>query len=193
MLWPLVLPFKITFWVLTVAVIAVTALVPSKKWKRSRMFVMSLGTAIVVSVPIFFGVTYVVDEFRFGDFAFETFNDIDDFRAERYLPPNATDIRMQKHANGYRARYLISEADFHTYLEHLWDECGQSSSVQREELAGAKTPASSEVLQRGFSDLGWKPLKNAIQHDSPLEPDGGGATWYFDSEAGVAYQRTCYW
>lgn len=193
MLWPLILPFKITFWVLTVAVIAVTALVPLKEWKRSRLFLISLGTAIAVSLPIFIGVTYVVDQFRFGDFEFETFDDINDFRAERYLPPSATRIRMQKYANRYRARYLISDADFHTFLEHLWDEYGESSAVQREELSGDQTSVFYDVLEREFSDLGWKPLKNAVQYHGPVEPDGGGTTYYFDSEAGVAYQRTCYW
>jgi len=193
MFWPLILPLKITFWTLTLAVIAVTAWVPLKKWTRGRHFLVSLSMAIILAVPLLIGTTYIVDVFRFGKFEFETFDDVNDFRAERYLPAAASQIRMQKHADGYQARYVISQTDFHDYLEHLWDEYGESSATRRDELAGDQEPASPDEIAAAFSDPEWTPPEHAVQYHSPIEADGGGATYYFDSEAGIAYQQTFYW
>lgn len=148
---------------------------------------------MVTFIPSCTGIMYVLDGFRFGDFKYATFKDINDFRAQRYLPTAASDISMQKQANGYRARYSITAAEFHAYLDNLWHEYGEYSAVPRGKMMGEDTPASIEEQDAVFAELGWRPLENATVYHSPSEPDGGGATYYFDSNAGVAMQRTGYW
>src|SRR5690606_33215297 len=132
-------------------------------------------------VPSCTGIMFIVDEFRFGTFEYATIQDIDDFRARRYLPPAARGITMLKQANGYRARYSISAPELHAYLEHLWDRYGEASAVERDQRFSEGSPAYKEVQEFFFSELGWEPLENATVFYSPSEADGGGATYYFDS------------
>ena len=193
MLWPVIVPFKIAFWSLTALVAFAVVIAPLLKWKTSKTFLVSTLLALVAFVPSCTGIMYVVDGMRFGNFEYATFADVKDFRAERYLPRSAAKIKMQKHANGYRAQYLISDASFHAYLDSLWNEYGKYSVVKRGEMSGDGEPASREELEHVFSDLGWNPLENAIEYYSPTEADGGGATYYYDASDGVAYQRTGYW
>jgi cell division protein FtsW (lipid II flippase) len=193
MFWPVVLPFEIAFWTLATVVVIVTALAPTLKWRRGKTFLISSSLAIAAFIPSCTAIMFVVDEIRFGDFEYATFDDVNDFRAERYLPTAATNIAMQKHANGYRARYSISSDDFHAYLDNLWHLYGEYSAVERGRMFGEGLPAHNEEQEAFFSDLGWPPLKNATVYYSPSEADGGGARYYFDSNAGVAMQRTGYW
>lgn len=193
MFWPIILPFKIAFWTLTAVVVVVTAIAPTLRWRRGKTFLISSVVATAAFVPSCTGIMFVVDKIRFGHFEYATFADVNDFRAERYLPIGASKIKMHKYANGYRAQYTITETDFHAYLDHLWDEYGEHSAVERKEMSDEGLPASQDELERVFSGLGWKPLENAIEYYSPREADGGGATYYLDREAGVVFQRTGYW
>jgi hypothetical protein len=136
---------------------------------------------------------YLVDKTRFGYFEYEAFDDVKDFRAERYLPTVATHIKMHKHENGYRAQYKITDGDFHAYLDGLWKQYGQYSAVKRGEMSGEGSPLSQEEFDVVFAELDWKRPTGAIEYYSPSEADGGGATYYFDASAGVVYQRTGYW
>lgn len=193
MFWPLVLPIKITFWSVVVIVAIATALAPQFKWNRLRAFFVSTILALVAFVPSCTGIMYLVDEVRFGYFEYPTFEDVQDFRAERYLPTAAKDIKMHKHANGYRVRYSISAADFHGYLDGLWKQYGQYSAVKRDEISGEGSSVSQEELARAFSGLDWKCPTSAVKYHSPSEADGGGAVYYYDASAGVVFQRTGYW
>ena len=193
MLWPIILPIKIAFWALTAAVVAATILAPSLNWHRGKTFLISLSLAVIAFVPSCIGIMFAVDGIRFGKFEYTTFDEVDDFRAERYLPIAARNITMHKHANGYRARYVISNTDFHADLDYLWHESGEKSAFERGKLWGEGSPVTKEEQNRVFSELGWEPLENAIKYYSPREADGGGATYYYDSVAGVAMQRTGYW
>lgn len=48
-------------------------------------------------------------------------------------------------------------------------------------------------MGRAFADLKWPALKNPIEFHSPIENDGGGATYYFDATTDTAYHRAGYW
>lgn len=193
MLYPVVLPFQITILVLAIAVVAITTLAPLLKWKRGKTFLITSLVALVAFIPSCTGIMFVVDEFRFGHFEYQTYKDIDDFRPQRYLPTAATSITMYKIDSGFRARYSISEPDFRAYVDGLWEKYGRFSAVKREQLSGEGSSVDADELQRRFRGLGWKPLANAIKYHSPRERDGGGATYYFDADAGMVYQRTDYW
>ncbi|QDT69936.1 hypothetical protein MalM25_28800 [Planctomycetes bacterium MalM25] len=195
MLWPLVLPFQITCAVLGLIVLLITGWAPKLKWRRSRAFGISILLALLAFVPSCTGVWYALAQIRFGYFEYATFDDINDLRAERYLPTAAREIQMHKRqgGNGYVARYLITEAGFHAYLDILWDEYGVYSAVARGEMGREGGTATREEMQRICSLLGCDSLSNAIILYSPTEADGGGATYFFDKEAGVVLQDTGYW
>lgn len=193
MFWPLVLPFQITFGSLAAFVVIVTAISPRFRWKRIKAFFLSMLLAVLAFIPSCAAIATLLDGIRFGYFEYATFNVIQDFRAERYLPPSATQIKMHKYVNGYCAQYRISEADFHEYLDRLWNEYGQYSTAKRGEYSGDGWLASDTLLERRFADLGWKPLEHPVQYHSPTEADGGSATYYYDATVGIAYQQTGYW
>lgn len=193
MLWPLELPLKITFWSLVAVVIGATAIARKLKWRRAKTFLISSTFAVITFVPSCTGIMYLVDKARFGHFEYMAFDDVKDFRAARYLPTAATRIKIYKHASGYRAQYKISDDDFHSYLDGLWKQYGLSSAVKRGEMSGEGSPVSQEEFDLVFSDLDWKRPTGAIKYYTPSEADGGGATYYFDAGAGIAYQRTGYW
>ncbi|WP_442511769.1 hypothetical protein SH528x_003487 [Novipirellula sp. SH528] len=135
----------------------------------------------------------IADSIRFGNFHYESFDEIPDFRSQRYLPDAATNIEMQKHANGYRARYDISANDFRSYLDELWTKYGEHSAVERGGFMDEERAASPELFDGTFGGLGWDCPANAIVYYSPSEGDGGGATYYFDADAGLMFQRTGFW
>jgi hypothetical protein len=193
MFWPVVLPFEIAFWTLATVVAVITAMAPLLKWRLGKTFLISSSLAIAAFIPSCTAIMFVVDEIRFGTFEYATFEEVNDFRAERYLPTAATAILMQKHANGYLARYSISGSDFHAFLDNLWQEYGRHSTIERGKMLGEGLPAAREIQEAFFSELGWKPLEDATLYYSPSEADGGGATYFFDSNTGVAMQRTGYW
>ncbi len=193
MLWPFILPFKITFYVLLVAIISLTLFSIPRTWSRSKTFFLSTLIAMIAFVPSCTGIMIVVDTFRFGDFHYDSYNDVSDFRSQRYLPELATDIHMRKHANGYRAHYHLSEVEFHEYLDGLWEQYGKNSAVGPSGYYDDGRTVTPEMFKMMFDGLGWECPANAIVYYSPSEADGGGATYYFDADARLVFQRTGFW
>lgn len=139
------------------------------------------------------GIMMAVDAVRFGDFSYDSYNDIPDFRSQRYLPENATEIEMRKHANGYYARYKLSTGDFKSYLDGLWKKYGEYAAVARGDFFEEGKSVDPESFRTTFGDLGWDCPSDAIVYYSPREGDGGGATYYVDSGSDLIFQRTGFW
>ncbi|QDU45017.1 hypothetical protein Mal52_35050 [Symmachiella dynata] len=193
MLWPIILPIQITFGVLLVVVVVLTACASPKSWGRIKTCSWYSTFALLAFIPSCTGIMMVVDAVRFGDFRYASFDDIPDFRSQRYMPEAATDIQIRKHANGYLARYKISADDFAVYLDELWQEHGQHPPFEPSEFAKNGDPAYPEKFDLTFGELGWAFPENATVYKSPREADGGGATYYVDITAGLVFQRTGFW
>ncbi len=192
MLWPLVLPLKITFWSLAGLVALVTVVLPIFKWKRRNVLSVSLLVAFVAFIPSCTAVMSIVDARRFGVFHYKAYSEVRDFRIERFLPPKASDITLDKFEMGHRAKYSISEADLRAYLDGLWREYGDLSATPRDELDDGRT-VTYDMFGYEFDGLDWPEMESAIEFHSPVEPDGGGATYFFDPESEVVYHRAGYW
>lgn len=191
MLWPYVVPVKIAFWSLLALVVLVTLLAPLVRWNRSKAFAISAVTALLAFIPLTGAIVQIMDASRFGRFEYATYDEVNDFRVERYLPPAAREIALLKYAGGYRTRYSITEEELTEYLDGLWDTYGQRSAVPRDDL-GEGEPVSAETFEHEFRGE-WPNVEGTIQYHSPIEADGGGATYYFDRASGIAYQRAGYW
>lgn len=192
MLWPIVLPFLITLGFLATIVVLLTMIAPFFHWNRGPTLAISVVLACVAFIPSCTGIMRFVDTQRFGLFEYKTYADVGDFRVERFLPPEARDITLQKRPNGHRAKYTISEADLTEYVDGLWNRYGKQSAVPRAELhEGAHVTA--EAFEQEFGDLGWPPLEDAVTFHSPVEDDRGGAEYYYDRKTGTAYHRAGYW
>jgi hypothetical protein len=70
MLWPFVLPFQITISLLVALVALLTALAPIVKWKRGKMFGISLAFGCLAFIPSCMGIMAIIDSQRFGTFQY---------------------------------------------------------------------------------------------------------------------------
>ena len=192
MLWPVVLPFKITFWALTGFVITVALISPLLKWKRGKATLISMFIALLGFIPICAGVLSFLDSKRFGVFQYSTYSEVQDFRIERYLPPNARDITLDKFAMGHRAMYTITGDELIEFLDSLWAEADGRSAVSRLELEN-REPVPADHFDYSFDGLNWPIPETALHLCSPMQSDGGGADYYFDTRTNVVLQRAGYW
>ena len=133
-----------------------------------------------------------VDARRFGVFEYTSYNEVQDFRIERFLPPTARDITLEKTFMGHRAKYTITETELRKYLDGLWEAYGKKSSIPRSDLKDGE-PGTRDEIETVFEGLNWPKMNESVQFHSPVESDGGGATYYFDQTSGVTYQRAAYW
>ena len=121
----------------------------------------------------------ILDAQRFGTFSYDTYSEVQDFRIERYLPTSAREISLDKFAMEHRAKYTITKTELTTYLDALLLKAGKYSAVSREELdEGASV--SFDRIAYDFEGLGWPRLSTVMRFHSPIQGDGGGATYYFD-------------
>ncbi|MEZ6035725.1 MAG: hypothetical protein R3C17_21720 [Planctomycetaceae bacterium] len=195
MLWPLVLPIQITSCILAavIAVIAVvTVISPIRKWGRPKTFAVLTIISFVSFIPSCVGVTSIVDAYRFGTFQYASFTELQDFRVERFVPKKARNITVNKYAMGHKAKYTISESELKSYLDQLWDAHGKQSAIPRKDLENDAVVAPEDI-KADFSGLDWPVLENAVEYHSPVEADGGGATYYFSRESSIVYHRAGYW
>ncbi|SFJ01174.1 hypothetical protein [Planctomicrobium piriforme] len=199
MLWPLVLPVKITFSLLAVLVTLLTVFRPVRKWNRGKTFVVALLSAGLLLVPSCIGIMGIVDGLRFGTFQYASFSDVNDFRVERYLPTKASDITLNKSSMGHLAKYSISESDLKDYVDQLWKNWGEHSAISRDDLQKqrSETPSALEAIRSNFElafrRLRWPAPASLIELHSPVEPDGGGAVYFYDPMTQTGYHKAGYW
>jgi hypothetical protein len=192
MLWPIVLPVQLTFWIMLSMIVVSTLLAVALKWKPIRVFLGSIALAFVAFIPSCTGIMSVLDARRFGVFQYATYAEVQDFRIYRYLPVSAHSITLEKTAMGHRAKYSISEPEMRDYMDRLWKECGEGSAIARSDLNEGEIVKRDEIEYQ-FRELGWTPLTNAIRFHSPVQGDGGGAEYFLDASSGTAYHRAGYW
>ena len=192
MLWPIVLPVQLTFWIMLSIVMISTLIAMVLNWKPGRVFFISTSFAFVAFIPSCAGIMSHLDARRFGIFQYASFGEVQDFRVERYLPDSARSITLEKTAMGHRAKYSITEDELREYMDRLWKECGDGSAIARIDLKEGEVVKPDEIEYQ-FRDLGWPPLTNAIRFHSPVQGDGGGAEYFLDEVSGTAYHRAGYW
>lgn len=192
MLWPLELPVKITIGLTITIIILATIVAVMCKRNPLGVFLTSTAVSIVAFVPSCSAIMTVVDSLRFGEFEYQSPAEMDDKRAERYLPLQAQEITIHKMANGFRAKYRISEEELRKFVDGLWDRYSEDSAVKQSEfLYGSKV--KPDEVDAAFSEMGWGRLERPIQYSSPVEADGGSSTFYFDRATDMVYQTAGYW
>ena len=192
MLWPFVLPVEITFWCFVAFIAIATLAAPALKWKRPRAFLTAVSVAVVAFIPSCAGIKTILDARRFGLFEYAALADVRDARVERYLPPAATAITIEKQPMGYRARFSIAEDDLAAFLDEHWTRYGKG----RDERGGATIDTSRrgrELHDLHFGDLGWPPLEDTVEYRGPIADNGAGFWLWYSPKQGMAYQYAGYW
>ena len=192
MLWPIVLPVQLTFWIMISIVIISTLIALVAKWKPGRVFFISTSIALIAFIPSCSGIMSYLDARRFGVFQYATYGEVQDFRVERYLPDSARSITVEKTAMGHRAKYSITEGELREYMDRLWNECGERSAIARKNFNEGEVVKPDE-MEYQFKDLGWRSFTKAIRFHSTVQGDGGGAEYFFDEVSSTAYHRAGYW
>jgi hypothetical protein len=148
-------------------------------------------------------------EFLAGMHSFRKGTEISDPRIMRYLPTEATDIRLISDRNGHMAHYRISAEAFDTFLAEVWKRYREERAARpkswlhysKENITAARKGSpvgryeprvrSTEIIFD--KPIVWEPLENATRYEGPHKRSAAGATYYFDREAGIACHDAGYW
>ncbi len=191
MFWPIVLPFQITVVLVILLVGTLTVVAPRLKWNRVKTFSIASASAFFLFVPACIGIHYIADVFRFGEFHYTSYADVNDFRVERTLPPGARNITLVKYASGFEAKYSISESDLKSFLDLLWEQFGEHSAVERENPDWKVR--RYDPMELVYLSNRWALPLAMIPLSTPRAANGAGATIYYDPVNQIAYHRAGYW
>lgn len=190
MLWPLIAPLKITCVVMVLAVITATIYARFLGKSVDQRFFRSCSFAIVLFVPAWIAIAIITQPLYFGTFEYLRYDQVQDARVERYLPPKARNITVEKYASGHLARYTIPEKDLREFLDSQWKRLGHNSAIPRNKLNEGRW-ASRHEFEKFTDRMHWPPLFDAIVLHSPKEADGGGAIYYIEGD--LVYHDAGYW
>lgn len=175
------------------ALVILATFVAHARGKRTgRVFAWCLLLAAIVFVPSCASVMYVLDGFRFGVFHYPTFEAVRDSRVERYLPPPARDITINKYPQGYVARFSIGQDELDRWFDDYWNTYAERSATKRGEVVSpmksppAKFDAALQIAPGSYTG-DW------IEFVGPSARNGAGFVLWYNSDASIAYQRGGYW
>ena len=148
-------------------------------------------------------------EFLTGMHRFQRGSEISDPRIMRYLPVEATDIRLISDRNGHMVHYRISAEAFDTFLAEVWERYREECAARpkswvhysKEEITAARKgsrvgryePRARSTEINFDKPIVWEPLENATRYEGPHKRSAAGATYYFDRETGIACHDAGYW
>lgn len=170
MLWPFVLPFKITFFSMLGIIALATAIAPIIRVRRTIAFACVLGACVLLFIPSCSVVMKKIDATRFGEFKYSTTAEIQDSHAAYYIPPKATEIQM----------------------EDRWQAWGDSS-VNRDEDWKSESDFGIKNLPIQFDSVKWSMPKPDVSYGGPIALDGAGFEIWYHRESKTAMLSGCYW
>lgn len=198
MLWPIVLPFFLTAFGLLTAHVAVTRRAPRWGWPSKGVFRSPLPLAMVSFLPTWFVVTKVTTAMRLGVGRYEDVGDIWDVRFKRWLPSEATDIVLNKHIQGYDARFQVDRAALDVWFDEIWNETNANPAGWP--VNSGAEPAVDETFDPAESEQRLGSLARSaprggrwIKYEGPRRSNGAGATTWYDEGSGTAYQDVGFW
>jgi hypothetical protein len=103
------------------------------------------------------------------------------------------DITLDKQLTRSLVRYHLSEADLRAFIDKIWAEFGEYSSIPRDDFDDDGQPIPWDVVRFHFQGTDWPPLDNAVIYNGPTNSQYGGPIWYFDRSTNTVYQATFYW
>jgi hypothetical protein len=194
MLWPLILPFKITSLVIGGFIAAVLIFAPALGWQRSKALLWSLLLGAVLFIPSCMVVEKCVDKTRFGGFAYPNFAAVANPRVVRWLPPSAQDITGYCASHGHRARFQIGKDALITWLNGFRSRFGKGDDAKPLAIEDLRSRRMEpEYFNLWFGNFGWECPPDFIEMDSPRAPNGAGFTVWYSETQGTAYLRAGYW
>lgn len=192
MLWPFVLPLQITFSMALVLLLTMPLLAKARGKKPGRALAWCLLAVIILFVPSCAAIKWSLDTTRFGVFRYPDFAAVKDFRVERYLPPAAREIVVDKYPQGFVTRFKIERDQLDRWFDRFWEEFGDRSATRRGEVVVAMDSPPEEFDNR----LGLETVPYSgswTEYVGPMAANGTGFELWYNDEAAIAYQRGSYW
>lgn len=212
----LILILIIDLSILSTFVVLMTAFAPVFKWKRKRVFFISLFIAILAFFPSCNLIDTTIDKQINGIFEYATIDEMKqrqhplDIRSYDYfLPPQAKEITIYKSGVGHNAVYSISQDDLLNHVNSIWqsycrydrfaendEECKklldgknifETSPAKHSETQ--KTPSRTSVFKK--VGLPAPNMNVVIVYTLPFF--GGFATYNFDPTTQTVYESVAYW
>ncbi len=190
MFWPLVLPFKLTCLFVAISFVLFVMIASKKKWKMAKALSVFSITSMVAFIPSCTTIQLALDQFRFGHFKYEDYEQLKDRRIRRYMPDKACNITIHKHysGNGYVAAFSINREQLTKFLDANWQSYGEYSSIERGGISIPKLPNSQST------DLvSWEACNPSETFHSPIGSNGSGAMYWFCPAKELAYVDAGYW
>ena len=160
--------------------------------KRLPAFLIFSSIALVAFIPSCTAIMGVIDSQRFGEFNYATYKDVHDFRVERYLPPEATNIRLLKIPNGFRAKFMIAESDVKNWHNHFWAEYGDLDEFKQNATPDESPSVNDEMMLR-FEGLNWNLPVADVAYAAPSAPNGATFVIWYNRQSNSAMLWGCYW
>ncbi len=192
MLWPIVLPVKITFYTLSGLLLVATTVAPLFRQERKVVFAWGALLGVLAFIPSCAGVMSVLDHYRFGVCTYPDSQSVNDSHVQHWLPEMATDITVDQSPAGFRARFRIEKPALDKWFDRFWQQYGEHSAIPRAPREESK-PIHPDELEFYFGDLGWPPPSDAVAYEGPRTANGAGFTLWYSESQGVAYQDAGYW
>lgn len=192
MFWAITLPFLITSGIFLVAAIYATVL--AKKHGKSIKWVIFLGPLLMMLgfVPSCMTVQAVIDPFRFGIFTYADFDAVNDWRIEKYLPPQAVDLTILKEINGYKAKFSIPKKTLDTWFKE-WSLKHKDSYSEYPGKVGQVRFYDEDYFTKMFDEIEGVFSSDMLEYAGPRAPTAAGFTIWYDPETSTAYQETADW
>ncbi len=120
-------------------------------------------------------------------------SEISDPRIIRYLPAEATDIRLISDRNEHMAHYRISAEAFDRFLAGVWERYRKERAAKptswvdysEEQITAARQGSpvgryqprvrSTDIIFK--KPIVWEPLENATRYEGPRKMSAAGATY----------------
>ncbi len=148
-------------------------------------------------------------EFLTGMHRFTKGSEISDPRIMRYLPVDATNIRLISDRNGHMAHYRISAEAFDTFLAKVWERYRKERAAKPKSWVDYSEESITAALKGSpvgryeprvrsteiifDKPIVWEPLENTTRYEGPRKRSAAGATYYFDRDTGIAFHDAGYW
>lgn len=192
MLWPFILPLQITLCVALVVLLCTSLLAKTRGKKPGRALAWCLLAVIILFVPSCTAIMWSLDTFRFGVFQYADYAAVQDFRVERYLPPSAREIVVNKYPQGFVARFKIERDQLDQWFDQFWAEYGPRSATRRGEVVSSvDSPPDEFDNQLRIEAIDY--LGGWTEYVGPMAPNGAGFELWYNDEAAIAYQTGGYW
>jgi len=187
----LIFPFFLTVIMMFLFVTFATFYAPKYKWKRWVAFILSTLIALIAFIPGCTLTMTIADFFRYGEFNHDTYEDVNDWRVERYLPEDATNITLIKDGGGFYAKFSIEKNELDHWVKKFHEEnreYGQLGNYEEVDLQFA-----IEDFEYRFDSIQWDAPSDISRYDSIVAGNGAGFSLYYSQSEGMAYERAGYW